>query len=277
MFVAALLCQVILATAAFAVPTANERHAHRVARRAAGLTRQSLPHQLAEFSENPVVSDANGLDNATQATVVYSTNWAGALLSEKKATYNGVTGTFVIPTPTVPSGGSGVYRGAAWVGIDGVTCGTTLLQTGIDFAVNGSRVTYFAWYHWYPADAYDFSGITFQPGDTVTLTVAAMSKTNGTVSIKNHRTGKRVLHNFSGQPSLCKYDAEWVIEDLGNSTLSPFANFGKVTFTDATAHTLSGKTVGPANAQQIDILKSNKAITKVTTGPKSVTITYTGQ
>ncbi|KAI1781586.1 acid proteinase [Ganoderma leucocontextum] len=277
MFVAALLCQVILATAAFAVPTANERLARRVARRAAGVTHQSLPHQPTEFSENTVVSEVNGLDNTTRATVVYSKNWAGAFYSQKKATYKQVTATFVVPKPKVPSGASGVHKGAAWVGIDGMRCHTTILQTGVDFIVNGSSVSYHGWSEWYPAGAHDFSDITFKAGDTVTVTVEATSKTSGTASIKNHRTGKRVSHDFSGQPALCQHDAEWVVEDVGNGNPTSFANFGKVTFTDATAHTLSGKTVGPANADRTDIVNSNKTITKVTTGAKSVTITYTGQ
>ncbi|KAI1792540.1 acid proteinase [Ganoderma leucocontextum] len=277
MFVAALLCQVILATAAFAVPTANERLARRVARRAAGVTHQSLPHQPVEFSENTVVSEVNGLDNATQAAVVYTNNWAGAVYSQKTATYKQVTGTFVVPTPKEPSGASGAHYASVWVGIDGGTCHTTFLQTGIDVMVNGSNVGYLAWSEWYPAQASYFEDITLKPGDTLTLTVEATSKTSGTASMKNHRTGKRVSHKFSGQSALCQHDAEWIVEDYTLKGLAPFADFGKVTFNDATAHTLAGKTVGPANAKHWDILKNNKAITKVTTGPKSVTVTYTGK
>ncbi|KAI1784968.1 acid proteinase [Ganoderma leucocontextum] len=276
MFVTSLLCQVILATAAFAVPTARERLADRVARRAAGLTRQSLPNQAVQLSENTLVADVNGADNATYATVSYSTNWAGAVLSATTATYKEVTGTFVVPTPKEPSGATGKHYAAAWVGIDGDTCGHAILQTGVDFAVNGNTVTYSAWYEWFPAGAYDFSGITFKAGDSVTVTATAASKTSGTVSIKNHRTGKVVSHTFTGQPALCEYDAEWIVEDFSSGGLVPFANFGKVAFTAATARTLAGKTVGPANAKQIDIVQNNKVLTKVTTGAKAVTVAYTG-
>ncbi|KAI1792533.1 acid proteinase [Ganoderma leucocontextum] len=274
MFVAALLCQVILATAAFAVPTANERLAHRIASRAAGLTHQSLPLQPVEFSENTVVSEVNG-STTPRAPL---NNWAGAVLSEKTATYKQVTGTFVVPTPKEPSGASGAHYTSAWVGIDGASCHTTILQTGLDFIVNGSNVGYLAWYEWYPAPVSYFEDITFNAGDTVTLTVVATSKTSGTASMKNHRTGKRVSHSFSGQPALCQHDAEWIAEDFSlNGSPAPFANFGKVAFTDATAHTLAGKTVGPANAKRWDIVKNQKLITKVATGAKSVTVTYTGK
>ncbi len=134
-----------------------------------------------------------------------------------------------------------------------------------------------AWYEWYPAGASDFSGITFKAGDTVTVTVAASSKTAGKAWIRNHRTGKVVSHSFSGQPALCQYDAEWIVEDFSSGGLVPFANFGKVEFTGATATTLKGNGVGPKNAKQMDIVKSNKVITKVATGDNSVTVTYTGQ
>ena len=53
-----------------------------------------------------------------------------------------MTGTFVVPTPQVPSGGSGAYYASAWVGIDGDTCGNAILQTGLDFNVDGSSVSY---------------------------------------------------------------------------------------------------------------------------------------
>ncbi|PIL32616.1 hypothetical protein GSI_05319 [Ganoderma sinense ZZ0214-1] len=277
MFVASLLCQAILATAAFAVPTAKERLAERVARRDAGLTRQSLPMQTVDLTENTLVSDVDGLANATHGSVSYSTNWAGARLSEKKATYKTVTGTFVIPTPKEPAGGKGKHYASAWVGIDGATCNHAILQTGLDLAVNGKDVSFSAWYEWFPAVAHDFTGITFKAGDTVTVTVAASSKTGGKATIKNHRTGKTVSHTFSGQPALCEYDAEWIVEDFSAGGQVPFANFGKVAFTGATAKTLAGKTVGPANANLINIIKNKKVITKVATGAKSVSIAYTGK
>ena len=73
----------ILAAAAFAVPSPKERLAERVARRANGLTRQTLPKQVVDLTENKLVADVNGLDNVTHSTVSYSTNWAGAVMSEK--------------------------------------------------------------------------------------------------------------------------------------------------------------------------------------------------
>ena len=47
-----------------------------------------------------------------------------------------------MPTPKEPSGSSGAHYASAWVGIDGDTCGTAILQTGVDFNVNGNSVSY---------------------------------------------------------------------------------------------------------------------------------------
>ncbi|KAM5540679.1 hypothetical protein V8D89_005710 [Ganoderma adspersum] len=269
MFAATLLCQVLLATAAFAVPTSKERFAQRAARRAGGLSRQTLPKQL-------VATEATALAaNANVSHVEYSSNWAGAVLSKTTATWKTVTGTFTVPTPKEPSGSSGAHYASAWVGIDGDTCGTAILQTGVDFNVNGNSVSYDAWYEWYPDYAYDFSGISFSAGDSVKVTVTASSKTGGTATITNESTGKTVSHTFSGQPSLCEYDAEWIVEDFSSGGgLVPFANFGAVTFTGASATPNSGSAVGPSGATLIDIEQNSQVLTSVSTSSSSVTVSY---
>ncbi|PIL36495.1 hypothetical protein GSI_00184 [Ganoderma sinense ZZ0214-1] len=279
MFAATLLCQILLATAALAIPTSRDRLSARVARRdAASFTHQSQPNQPVEAaSVAEPVAEVNAVTNATDAKVVHSTNWAGAVLSEKTATYKTVTGTFVVPHPKEPSGGSGRHSSAAWVGIDGASCGHAILQTGVDFNVNGSSVSYNAWYEWFPAPAHDFTGISFKAGDHVTVAVTATSKTSGKATITNKSTGKTVSHTFTGQKALCEENAEWIVEDFSvNGSLVPFANFGKVEFTDATATTLKGKAVGPAGATLWDLVKSGKVVTKSSTGNREVTISYVG-
>ena len=54
-----------------------------------------------------------------------------------------MTGTFVVPHIKEPSGATGRHSAAAWVGIDGASCGHAILQTGLDFTVNGSSVNYY--------------------------------------------------------------------------------------------------------------------------------------
>ncbi|KAH6705425.1 peptidase A4 family-domain-containing protein [Leptodontidium sp. 2 PMI_412] len=208
------------------------------------------------------------LTNITE--VSYSSNWAGAVLVGTG--YTSVTGTFTVPSPT--SAGSG----SAWVGIDGDTCGTAILQTGVDWTRSGSKITYDAWYEWYPDYAYDFSGITISAGDVITVTVTATSKTAGTAIVKNVTTGKSVTHTFSNEASLgslCEYNAEWIVEDFeSGGSLVSFANFGTVAFTGASA-VKSGSTVGVTGAEIIDIEQGSTILTDCSlVGTSGVTCTY---
>jgi hypothetical protein len=89
-------------------------------------------------------------------------------------------------------------------------------------------------------------------------------------------TGKSVSHSFSSESNkLCEYDAEWIVEDYeeGNS-LVPFANFGTVTFTGASA-TKSGSTVGVSGASILDIQQGSSVLTDCSTsGSSTVTCKY---
>ncbi|KAK6220571.1 hypothetical protein LQW54_002016 [Pestalotiopsis sp. IQ-011] len=218
-------------------------------------------------------STVQGLEAGNEtAHVDYSTNWAGAVLIGTG--YTSVTAEIVVPTPETPSGGSSrtEYAASAWVGID------SFPETGVDFYVEGSEVAFDAWYEWYPDYAYDFSGITIAAGDTIKMTVTATSKSAGTAVIENVTKGTTVTHSFSGETdTLCETNAEWIVEDFssGNS-LVPFADFGTVTFTDASATTSSG-TVGVSDATIIDIKQSNEVLTECSTsGSSTVICTYTG-
>ena len=211
-------------------------------------------------------------------------------------TFKSVTGTFVVPTPREPSGGSGTHSASAWVGIDGDTCGTAILQTGIDFTVSGTRTSFDgtslspthhltawvtdvstpAWFEWFPDFAHDFSGISISPGNTITVSVTATSRTGGTATILNRSTGQQVSHTFSGQPALCQENAEWIVEDFSSGGgLVPLANWGTVTFTGVSAGTASGTTT-PAGATIIDMEQNGRVLTDVSASGSSVTVRYTG-
>ncbi|KAJ7736539.1 peptidase A4 family-domain-containing protein [Mycena maculata] len=261
-FAASLFSSVLLATTAFAAPRGSGLSA-RVAGRRSGLRQAS-----------------NGPSTLTASTdishVEYSSNWAGASWESAAGTYKTVTGTFVVPTPSAPSGGSGSYAASAWVGIDGDTCDTGILQTGVDFTIDNGRTSYDAWYEFYPAASIDFSGLTVAAGDTITASVTATSDTAGTATITNETTGKTVTISVSSSAKLCGENAEWIVEDFEEGdSLVPFADFGTVTFTGAVATTSAGATVGPSGAVVIDIeSEAGKVLTSVSTTSDSVTITY---
>jgi len=244
MFKVALLTNFLLASAVLAVP--SSRLGSRLARRREG--RQSQPAQRIVNTE-------------------YSENWAGAVYAEGDGTYTAVTGTFTVPTP------SGDGAASAWVGIDGDTCDTAILQTGVDFTSDGGEVSYDAWYEWYPDYAYDFDGIDIASGDVIKLTVTATSTTSGTAVIENTSNGQTVTQDITSTSALCEENAEWIVEDFEeNGSLVEFADFGTVTFTDAYATTADG-TQTPADATAIDIEQNGQVLTSVTVGD-DVTIKY---
>ncbi|KAL5356937.1 peptidase A4 family-domain-containing protein [Aspergillus floccosus] len=262
------LSSILLAGTAIAAPLTAQRQARNARRVARAANRSSHPPY------KPDSSELLHLSNTTH--VEYSSNWAGAVLIGTG--YTAVTGEFTVPTPSAPSGSSSSqqYCASAWVGIDGDTCSTAILQTGVDFCVQGGRVSFDAWYEWYPDYAYDFSGITISAGDKIRVTVDATSKTAGTATVENLTTGKTVTHTFTGgvDGNLCEYNAEWIVEDFEqNGSLVPFANFGTVTFSNAKA-TDAGSSVGPSGATLIDIQQSNKVLTSVSLGSSSVTVKY---
>ncbi|KAF2439903.1 hypothetical protein P171DRAFT_500727 [Karstenula rhodostoma CBS 690.94] len=263
------LIPAFLASTAIAAPSRQERAAARFNRRDA--LRNSNPLQASDLEELR-------LANANESHVSYSSNWAGAVLIGSG--YKSVTGTITVPTPKKPSSGSSStqYAASAWVGIDGDTCASAILQTGVDFYIKGSTISFDAWYEWYPDYAYDFTGITVKAGDQIKMTVTATSTSAGSAVIQNLTTGKTVTKTFSGETNkLCQTNAEWIVEDFssGNS-LVPFANFGTVTFTGASVSTSSG-TTGVSGSEILDIKQGSTVYTSCSTsGSSTVTCSYTG-
>ncbi|KAF8444749.1 acidic protease 1 [Boletus edulis BED1] len=247
----ALLTNILLASAALAAP--SSRLEARLARRRQN--RQSQP-----------VNHVDGPDGAV-SNVEYSSNWAGVLWAEGDGTFTTVTGTFTVPTPS----GSAGSAASAWVGIDGDTCQNAILQTGIDFTVDGG---YDAWYEWYPDYAYDFTGISISAGDVIKTTVTATSTTSGTAVIENLTNGQTVTQHLTSSYALCGQNAEWIVEDFEeNGALVPFADFGTVTFSGASASGPGG-TYTPSGATEIDIEQNGKVLTSVSTSGSSATVKY---
>lgn len=186
----ATLVPAFLASTAVALPSREERAAARFNRREA--LRNSNPLQASDLEQLRLAT-------ANESHVTYSSNWAGAVLVGSG--YKSVTGTITVPTPKEPSSGSSStqYAATAWVGIDGDTCTTAILQTGVDFYVQGTTVSFDAWYEWYPDYSYDFTGITVKAGDQIKMTVTATSNSAGSAVIQNLSTGKTVTKTFSGE------------------------------------------------------------------------------
>ena len=257
------------ALAAPRIPNAEDRLARRIARRAND-ARRTTP--LNKLTSNAKVSS----EEPTKTEADQSTNWSGVVIESAPAgaTFTAVSATFTVPQPT-STGGSGSQAASAWVGIDGDTCQSAILQTGIDFTVSGGRASYDAWYEWFPDYAYDFSGISLAAGNQISISVVSSSKTSGTATIKNISTGQTVTKQITSSSSLCGQNAEWIVEDFEEgSSLVPFANFNTVTFSNAAAKLSNGQSLGPSSGTQIDIVQNGKTLTTVSDTSNSVTVKY---
>jgi hypothetical protein len=85
----------------------------------------------------------------------------------------------------------------------------------------------------------------------------------------------QVSKSITSSSALCEQDAEWIVEDFeSGGSLVPFANFGTVTFTGASAKTASGS-VGPGSAILIDIQQNGKVLTQSSVSGSSVTVKHT--
>ncbi|KAJ5238987.1 hypothetical protein N7468_003606 [Penicillium chermesinum] len=265
-FSTAVLSSSLLATAAVAAPLTAQRQA-RHERRLAG-RKTNPPYK-------PGTSEIIHLSNNTSQEQ-YSGNWAGAVLIGNG--YTAVSAQFTVPTPSAPSGGddSTQYCASAWVGIDGDTCSSAILQTGVDFCIQGGTPSFTAWYEWYPDVAYNFDSLTISAGDVISVSVNAASTSSGTATIENISTGQTVNHDFNGgvQGDLCETNAEWIVEDFesGGGEV-PFADFGTVTFSNAQA-TTGGSSVGPDGATIMDIKQGDTVLTSSSADSNSVTVTY---
>lgn len=259
--IAALFC----ASTVLAAPFTELRRERRQAR-----PRRTLrPQNLTDAAE------VDGLVGINSAKVQYSSNWAGLTLIGSD--YTSVTGTIVVPTPKIPPGGNSrtQYSASAWVGIDGDTCESAILQTGVDFYIQGGQVSFDGWYEWYPDYSYNFDTFSVSAGQTIRMTVTATSTAAGKATLENLSTGQTVSHSFSGETNrLCETNAEWIVEDFSNgNSLVPFADFSTVTFTGASAVS-GGSTVDTTGATVMDIRQNGQVLTSCSGSGTQVTCTY---
>lgn len=258
----------MLSTSILAVPLASQRqtlHRNRLVSRVLGRG-SSRPLE-------PGTAEILWLNDTSKET--YSSNWAGAVLIGNG--YTTVSGEIIVPVPKAPRGGSSFtnYCASAWVGIDGDTCGTAILQTGIDVCIQNGATSYDAWYEWYPDYSHQFSDIQISPGNVIKMRVDATSKSSGSATIENISTNTSVIHDFSTGfgGNLCEFNAEWIFEDFSiNTGLAPFADFGTVTFTNAVASS-GWSTYGPLDATIMDIYQ-DQVLTSVSVTDNTVTISH---
>jgi hypothetical protein len=209
---------------------------------------------LAGFSARPA--------NAAVATAT-SSNWAG--YSASGTHFRRVSATWTVPTSSCTSGRN-TYS-AVWVGLGGFeTSSNGLEQTGIDANCSaGGRASYSAWYEILPASARTVHTLKVSAGDKISASVT-VSGHDVRFHLRNLTTGG----DYTTTKQVSSPDvssADWIVEAPASCTSSndcqtlPLSNFGKVTFTHASATTSKGKT-GTISSSRWDT-------TKITLGQRS--------
>ncbi|KAL7914771.1 peptidase A4 family domain-containing protein [Trichoderma velutinum] len=255
----------LVASAALASPLSARKQEAMDAIRA----RRSLRRSNASGSSS---NNTNGTADAT------TPNWAGVAISQQGVTE--VSGTFTVPQPKMPPGAdpNSAYCGVAWVGIDGWT-NVDLIQTGVLWCTYEDNTTFwFAWYEYLPGFITEFDGVNVTAGSVVTVNAKKTGTNSGITTLTVD--GVTVSHDFTGENfSLPGTSAEWIVEDYEIGSWSPpyvpFADFGTVTFTEATA-VVNGATITPGEGDWVIIdLEGDKGpITSSNFSGSTVTINY---
>lgn len=166
-----------------------------------------------------------------------SQNWSGYVVrSSAGKSFSSVSGSWVEPSA---SASSGQGDAAFWVGLGGASNQSQALeQVGTAAQVDNGQTTYYAWYELVPAAQVPLN-LTIHPGDHISAKVT-VDGTKVTISLSDQTTGQSVTKTLQmSNPDTSS--AEWIAEAPaaefadGSTEILPLANFGKVTFTNASA------------------------------------------
>lgn len=157
-----------------------------------------------------------------------SSNWSGYAVTGSR--YTSVSASWTEPSVSC----SGTAYSSFWVGLDGDTS-NSVEQTGTDADCSGSSPQYYAWYEMYPKYPVNLSG-TVRPGDHLTASVTTDGKGGFTLTITDSTQGWTNTTNAKLH-SAALASAEVIAEaPSSRSGVLPLANFGSVSFTNATAN-----------------------------------------
>jgi Peptidase A4 family len=197
----------------------------------------------------------------------YSTNWSGYAVFND--TFTDAKGNWTVPAADCSSmKGQQLSVAAAFTGIDGYFS-RTVEQTGTDTDCIGKTAYYYAWYEFYPAQAFfgDPGTYPVEPGDAMS---AEVSESGGTVTTTLHNSG------HSGSPKNWTYtgtapssglalsSAQWILEAPTNR----LTNFGTITFTGASANNTGLSSYSTSDQDAITMVK-HRGTARATPNPSS--------
>ena len=167
-----------------------------------------------------------------------SQNWSGYVVNSSTGKrFSSVSGSWVQPAASSDTSGQGFA--AFWVGIGGASQGSQALeQVGTQAQTSGGQTTYSAWYELVPSAQVTLP-LTIHAGDHMTGRVTVHG-TSVTIYLSDQTTGQsvtRTLHMSDPDTSSAEWIAEAPAAEMGDGSAQvlPLADFGKVTFTNASA------------------------------------------
>jgi len=224
-------------------------------------------------------TDGSTTTNAATLTVtsLESSNWSGYVDTGSQGTFTSVYGDWTVPTLTCNSG-KNAYA-SAWIGIDGDGSGT-VEQDGIEADCSPSNVaSYNAWYEMYGDNAINGGAEvdiqTLVPADKV----YAGDAMSASVSVVDNEwtlaiTDSTQNWSYTTSPPI-KFSAEqesseWIVErpEVDGNTGVPLADFGSVTFTNATVNGTSDP-ISAFSASSIGMVGNNGSTILAAPGPLS--------
>ncbi|HZE04979.1 MAG TPA: G1 family glutamic endopeptidase, partial [Solirubrobacteraceae bacterium] len=183
---------------------------------------------------------------ATNVQQASSENWSGYVAGDANSSvqFKSVAGSWVAPTAECTQGQA---YSAFWVGLGGAGQSDALEQAGTEADCSSSgTASYFAWYELVPSAPVKIN-MAVHPGDHMFSRVT-VNGANVTIALSDQTTGasfNRTLQMSNPDVS----SAEWIAEapsacgqTTSDCTPLSLADFGKVTFTNASATTTSGHT-----------------------------------
>ncbi|KAB5566137.1 concanavalin A-like lectin/glucanase domain-containing protein [Coniochaeta sp. 2T2.1] len=197
----------------------------------------------------------------TPNSIYYSNNWCGAVQhSPSTNAIKDVHTYFQVPTLTQRPGVTAFPQYVAtWVGIDGATWQSSLLQSGITSQLSSTGVqTDWAWLEWIPDAAYNIPSFPVSAGDWIEITVSAPTSTTGVISIANLDQDVSYMIPINNGTALARVDADWIVEDPATAGgLVPLARFSDVWFQDCSVSTANG-TIKAVDAAVMYYLSGSK-------------------
>jgi hypothetical protein len=173
-----------------------------------------------------------------------SNNWSGGVLFNG-APFDGIVGSWTVPSVAPPASGDGDWWSVAWIGIDGWNSADVLQAgTGQHIRRSGGNITteYFVWYEWWPYNWTEITSLIVHPGDTVSAFVRYLGIVNGIgqgmATLSNLSTGVSTSVHLTAPPdtTLQGNCAEWIMERPSiNGQLVNLPEYGHIAFTDCVA------------------------------------------